>query len=373
MIMTIFIYNIHREWFSIIYMFVDKAEIQVRAGHGGSGLASFRREKFLPFGGPDGGDGGKGGDVYLCADNDIDDLSYFKQKRIFKADNGGNGGKNRMHGTNAHDLVIRVPVGTTAYIVENGREKLVGDLERDGQKLIVASGGKGGKGNVHFATSTRKAPRIFQKGQEGQHYDIILRTRLVVDVCIIGMTNSGKSTLLSSITSARPEIADYRFTTKVPVLGVVDDGVDKFTWVELPALTIGSSRGKGLGNTFLQQAGRASVIVYLLDATSADMRSEFRSLRDEIKTFDNGLEQKASIIAINKVDSADMRALEDYVYKQLSDSGLPCILISSLDGRNLDILVSQVHRMVKETRHRKSAEQGEMVYRPKPAGRRERK
>lgn len=348
-------------------MFVDNVEIQVRAGHGGSGLASFRREKFLPFGGPDGGDGGKGGDIYLYADSDINSLASFKHKRLFKANNGGDGGKNRMHGINAEELSIRVPVGTTVFIKEKGRELVMADLIRDGQKVLLASGGKGGKGNVHYATSTRKAPKIFQPGEEGQQHDIILRLSIVVDVCIIGFSNSGKSTLLSALSSARPEIADYQFTTRTPVLGVVDDGVNKITWIEMPALTRGSSLGKGLGNSFLYQAGRASVIVYLLDAGSTDIRGDFKMLRDEVMAFDGNLAQKAAIIAVNKVDSTDSGAREDYVKKSLAGIEVPCILISALGKTGLDTLVSQAHSKVLEIKHRSSAEPtAEVIFRPKP-------
>ncbi len=355
-------------------MFVDNVEIQVRAGQGGNGLASFRREKFLPFGGPDGGDGGKGGDIYICADSNLESLVSFKHKRLFKADNGGDGGKNRMHGTNAASLIIRVPVGTVAYIVDSGRELLVADMVRDGQKALLAKGGRGGRGNVHFATSTRKAPRMFQQGEEGQQFDIMLRMSLVVDACIVGFTNSGKSTLLSALSSARPEIADYRFTTRTPVLGVVDDGVNKLIWVELPALTKDSRLGKGLGNTFLNQAVRASVIVYLLDAGSSDLKDDFDTLRDEVSAFDENLGQKASVIVINKVDSTNRLSLEDYVNKKLAATGLPCIIVSSLDKEGLDTLVTQVHRAVKETRSRPTDEPAaEVVFRPEPVDQRERK
>jgi GTP-binding protein len=348
-------------------MFVDNVEIQVRAGHGGSGLASFRREKFLPFGGPDGGDGGKGGDIYLYADSDIESLASFKHKRLFKANNGGDGGKNRMHGINAEGLLIRVPVGTTVFIKENDRELVMADLIKDGQKVLLARGGKGGKGNVHYATSTRKAPKIFQRGEEGQQHDIILRVSLVVDVCIIGFPNSGKSTLLSALSSALPEIADYQFTTRAPVLGVVDDGVNKMTWIEMPALTRGSNLGKGLGNSFLYQAGRAAVIVYLLDAGSTDLRGDFETLRDEVLAFDGNLAQKAAIIAVNKVDSIDIGATEEYVKKSLAGIEAPCIMISALGKIGLDTLVSQAHSIVLEIKHRSSGEQpAEVIFRPKP-------
>jgi GTP-binding protein len=354
-------------------MFVDNVEIQVKAGHGGSGLASFRREKFLPFGGPDGGDGGRGGGIYLTADSDMESLASFKHKRLFKAGNGGAGGKNRMHGTNADDLVIKVPLGTTAYIKEKGRELVIADLQKDGQKVLLATGGRGGKGNVHYATSTRKAPKIFQPGEEGQQYDIILKMRLVIDVCIIGFTNSGKSALLSALSSARPEIADYQFTTKIPVLGVVDDGVNKLIWAELPALKKGSRGGKGLGNRFLQHAGRALVIVYLLDASSADLNGDFEELRNEVMAFDSGLAQKAAIIAVNKSDTVDDAGTGGYGKEMLADTGLLRITISALERRGLDELISEVHRLAVEVRGRSSSDSAqEVVFRPQPVDRRDR-
>jgi GTP-binding protein len=345
----------------------------VRAGHGGSGLASFRREKFLPFGGPDGGDGGRGGDIYLTADSDMESLASFKHKRLFKAKNGGAGGKNRMHGINADDLVIKVPVGTAAYVKENEHELVVADLQKDGQKVLLAKGGRGGKGNVHYATSTKKAPRIFQPGEDGQEHDIILRMMLTVDVCIIGFTNSGKSSLLSVLSSARPEIADYQFTTTVPVLGVVDDGVNKLTWAELPALIKGSIPGKGLGNRFLHHAGRALVIVYLLDASSADLKGDFTELNKEVTAFNAALAEKASIIAVNKSDAVDDADAGNYVKETLGETGLPQIVVSALERHGLDELISEAHRLAIGARNRTSSEPApEVVFRPKPVDRPER-
>jgi GTP-binding protein len=354
-------------------MFVDNVEIQVRAGHGGSGLASFRREKFLPFGGPDGGDGGRGGDIYLAADSDVDSLASFKHKRLFKAGKGGAGGKNRMHGTNAGDLVIKVPVGTTAYVKEKGCELVVADLQKDGQKVLLARGGRGGKGNVHYATATRKAPTIFQPGEEGQQHDLVLKMRLITDVCIIGFANSGKSTLLAALSSARPEIADYQFTTRVPVLGVVDDGVNRMTWAELPALVKGSSQGKGLGNGFLHHAGRALVIVYLLDASSADLEGDLEDLRDEVRVFDAGLAKKAAVIAVNKTDAVNEAGGGDYIREMLANAGLPKFMVSGLEKRGLDELILEVHRLVMEARNRASSDTTpEVVFRPQPVDRRDR-
>jgi len=352
-------------------MFVDNVEIQVKAGHGGSGLVSFRREKFLPFGGPDGGDGGRGGDIYLAADSNINSLASFKHTRLFKAGNGGPGGKNRKHGINADDLIIKVPAGTTAYVKEGDGELVIADLQKDGQKVLLARGGRGGKGNVHYATSTRKAPRISQPGEEGQLCDIILRMKLVIDVCIIGFTNSGKSALLSALSSARPEIADYQCTTRTPVLGVVDDGVNRLVWAELPALIKGSSHGKGLGNKFLSHADRALVLVFLLDASSADLRRDFEELRNEVSAFSDVLTHKAAVIAINKSDVLDDADVSNIAREMQAGTGLPCIMISALDKRNIGDLISEVHRLAAEVRNRPSSEtEAEVVFRPKPAGRR---
>jgi len=277
-----------------------------------------------------------------------------------------------MHGTNADDLVIKVPMGTAAYVKENENELAVADLQKDGQKVLLARGGRGGKGNVHYATSTRKAPRISQPGEEGQQHDIILKIRLIVDVCIIGFTNCGKSALLSALSSARPEIADYQFTTRVPVLGVVDDGVNKMTWVELPGLIKGSSLGKGLGNRFLHHAGRALVIVYLLDANSADLKEDFKELRNEVLAFSSGLAQKSAIIAVNKSDTMDDVSMGKYVNEMLDDTELPRIIISALEKRNLGELISEVHRLAVEGRNSSSNEPApEVVFRPKPVDRRD--
>jgi len=307
------------------------------------------------------------------ADSDIESLASFKHKRLFKAGNGGAGGKNRMRGTNAADLVIKAPVGTIAYVKERGQESMVADLQKDGQKSILAKGGRGGKGNVHYATATRKAPRIFQPGEEGQQYDIILKMRLMIDVCIIGFTNSGKSSLLSALSSARPEVADYQFTTKVPVLGMVDDGVNRLTWAELPALVKGSVRGKGLGNRFLHHAGRAHVIVYLLDAGSNEAEEDFSKLRDEVIATDAGLLKKASVIAVNKADTEDEAGTDDQVKEMLVSTGLPVVMVSSMRGRGLGELVSIVHRLALDARSEQSDGMApEVIFRPKPAGRRDR-
>jgi GTP-binding protein len=264
-------------------------------------------------------------------------------------------------------------VCSSDLVKEEGCELIVADLQKDGQKVLLARGGRGGKGNVHYATATRKAPTIFQPGEEGQQHDIVLKMRLTIDVGIIGFANCGKSALLAALSSARPEIADYQFTTTVPVLGVVDDGVNKLTWAELPALIKGSSPGKGLGNRFLHHAGRALVLVYLLDATSADLEGDFEDLMNEVKTSDGGLAQKAAIIAVNKSDAVDETNGSNYVKEMLADTGLPTIMVSALEGRGLGELVLEVHRLAAEARNRTYSEpEPEVVFRPQPIDRQDR-
>ena len=353
-------------------MFVDNVEIKVRAGNGGNGLASFRREKFLPFGGPDGGDGGRGGDIYLVAAADMEDLATYKHRVIFKAGHGERGGTNKKHGINGADLLIKVPVGTSAYVKENGEEKLVADLQDKGRKLQIARGGRGGKGNVHYATATRKAPEIFQPGEQGEQHDIILRVKLITDICIAGYPNSGKSTLLSAVSAAHPQIADYPFTTRAPVLGIVDDGVRKYIWAELPALIKGSSQGKGLGNSFLIHAERATVLIYLLDAASPDIAEEFNCLKEEIKAFDPRLAEKTGVIAINKIDLIeDSTGLAD-IEGRLAGTGLPVYTVSAALNAGLSELILPVHKLVGEHKTGALEEMGpEMVFRPRPVDQRD--
>jgi GTP-binding protein len=353
-------------------MFVDNVEIKVRAGNGGNGLASFRREKFLPFGGPDGGDGGKGGDIYLVADADMEDLATYKHRGMFKAGNGERGGTNKKHGLNGADLLVRVPVGTSAYVKKDGEEKLVADLQDKGKKLQVARGGRGGKGNVHYATATRKAPEIFQPGEEGEQHDITLRMKLITDVCIIGYPNSGKSSLLSTVSAARPQVADYPFTTRDPVLGVVDDGVQKYIWAELPAIVKGASQGKGFGNSFLVHAERAAVLVYLLDAGSPDIVEEFNRVREEMRAFDMRLAEKSGVIAINKIDLIEDAAELADIKVKLSETGLPVYMISAALNTGISELILPVHKLVGEHKKGVLEEMGpERIFRPKPVDLRE--
>ncbi|MHB8085972.1 MAG: GTPase ObgE [Dehalococcoidia bacterium] len=353
-------------------MFVDKVEIKLRAGHGGSGLASFNREKFKPFGGPDGGDGGKGGDIYVLASDDAEDLKYFKHKTLFRAENGGRGGKNKMHGINAADLVIKVPVGTSAYVKRGGKEALVADLSSKGQRVLMARGGKGGQGNVHYATATRKAPKIFQPGEEGEQLDIVLSLTLATDVCIIGYPNSGKSTLLAAISGAKPQVADFPFTTVEPVLGKVDDGVDKLTWAEMPAIIAGSYAGKGLGNGFLRHIERARVLIFLLDAGAEDPATDLRNLREEITAYDPGMAHKSLVVAITKIDLVEDTGRLEEICNLPGFLGLPLFFISSSTGQGLKELITAVHKIALQKEIVENGEiQPEVIFRPKPVDRRD--
>ncbi len=352
-------------------MLVDKVNIEVKAGNGGGGLVSFLKEKFQPFGGPDGGDGGKGGDVYIASDSDMDDLACFKHKKVYKASNGQAGGSNKMHGADAYDIVIDVPVGTTVYIRTDEGELLLGDLHKTGQKIRVAAGGKGGRGNVHFATATRKAPKISQPGLEGDQAALTLKLKLPVDIVIIGLPNSGKSSLLSAVSGARPKIAGYPFSTKEPIQGVVDKDLKKYTWAELPAVTSGASAGRGLGNHHLIHAERAKVILYLLDINNENIEDDLNTLQEEVALFQREMIQKRSIIVLNKADLITDPTLITGIKERLASRNLPVHVISSQEKTGLDELVNEVHPLVNEEVSRAQEKmQPEVVFRPKPVDKR---
>lgn len=351
-------------------MLVDIVEIKLKAGNGGSGLASFKREKFLPFGGPDGGDGGKGGNIYIESDVDMNDLSVFKHKSFYKAENGGAGGKNKMHGLNGADLIIKVPAGTMAYVKKDGDLVQQADFRAKEHRILVARGGKGGKGNVHYATSTRKAPRIYQPGEEGEQCDIKLEMLLVTDICIVGGPNSGKSTLLSAISAARPQIADYQFTTQEPVLGAVDDGREKYVWAEIPAIVAGSVGIKGIGTRFMRHLSRAKVLVYLLSSDSHKIDQELNNLRKEVEKFDPLFAGKKYVVAVNKIDQGDDDSRLSEFIGDLTASGIKVFPISAKGKTGLQELVEGVHKLVAEAVSEQISEpEPEVVFRPRPVDR----
>jgi GTPase len=351
-------------------MLVDNVEIVVKAGNGGSGLASFRREKFEPFGGPDGGDGGKGGNVFLEADADMTDLASLKHKLTYKAENGGIGGKNQMHGLNGSNLILKIPVGTTAYVKMDGELVQKADFTAKGQNVMVAKGGKGGQGNVHYATATRKAPRIFQPGLAGDQCKITLEMALPVDVGIIGLPNSGKSTLLAAISGAKPQVADYYFTTQEPILGSVDDGQKKYVWAELPAVVEGSHSGKGLGNGFLKHLSRAKVVLYLLDGASGQMEEDLACLKREVGEYKPEFAWKKYAVAVNKMDVVDDPGELNKLTEKLAAEGIQVFPVSAGEKIGLKELVSDVHKLVAgEELIRMEEPEPEVIFRPRPVDR----
>ncbi len=284
--------------------FIDYAKIIVKSGNGGDGHISFRREKYVPKGGPDGGNGGKGGDIIFVADSHMNTLLDFKYKRQYKAQNGSPGGKNRCTGANGEDLVIRVPMGT---IIKNSiNDEILADITELDYHYIIAKGGKGGKGNSEFATPTNQAPRYAEDGEQGIETEILLELKLIADVGIVGFPNSGKSTLISVISSAKPKIADYPFTTLIPNLGIVRiDNQKSFVVADIPGLIEGAHDGKGLGTQFLRHIERTKVLVILIDSQSENTRVDLKILLSELKSYNPEIVKKKKIICLSKIDTAD--------------------------------------------------------------------
>jgi GTPase len=288
--------------------FLDSARVFVRSGDGGAGCVSFRREKFIEFGGPDGGDGGRGGDVVVECAGGLNTLIDFRYQQHFKAKTGIHGmGKNRAGGRGA-DAVLKVPVGTQVIDEESGA--LIADVIAEGQRAVVAQGGNGGFGNTHFTTSTNRAPRRANPGQPGIERTLILRLKLIADAGLIGLPNAGKSTLLATVSAAKPKIADYPFTTLHPGLGVVRvDGRD-LVLADIPGLIEGAHEGHGLGDRFLGHVERCGALVHLVDATGANAGADYRTIRRELAAYGEGLEDKAEIVALSKVDAVDEETLK---------------------------------------------------------------
>lgn len=327
--------------------FLDQAGIHVQAGNGGNGSMHFRREKFVPNGGPDGGDGGNGGDVLLRTDRGLNTLFTFQRKRRFAAESGQPGGPNRMRGKSGDDLEVPVPVGTVVRDGETG--ELLGDLTRDGQTLLVARGGKGGLGNVHFKTSTNQAPHFAEKGEPGTSRWLDLELKLIADVGIVGLPNAGKSTLLSVISAARPKIADYPFTTLTPNLGVVEVG-DDYTFVaaDIPGLIEGAHEGVGLGHEFLRHIERTLVLIHLLDGSNEDPISDFHQINRELAEYAAPLTEKPQIVVINKTDLPEARERRPEIEAALQALGYSSVAISAATREGIDALVYRTAQLVRE-------------------------
>ena len=282
-------------------MFLDEARILVSSGRGGNGIVHFRREKYVPRGGPDGGDGGKGGDVIAQADENLSTLTKFRQQKRFKAGDGKSGGGSNKTGANGEDVLIRVPCGTLIYDDETGN--LIADLVEHGQQVLLCKGGRPGRGNARFATSRNQAPRIAERGEPGEQHRLKLELRLIADVGIIGVPNAGKSTLLAAVTNARPKIASYPFTTITPNLGVASLDIDaQLILADIPGLIEGAHEGIGMGFNFLRHIQRTQVLIHMVDGTSIDPLADFSQVNAELALFDPLLAEKPQIVAVNKMD-----------------------------------------------------------------------
>jgi GTP-binding protein len=328
--------------------FLDEATIYVQAGDGGGGSMHFHREKFVPFGGPDGGDGGTGGDVILRADRELNTLFSFKRRRRFVADSGQPGGQNKMRGRAGDDLMVPVPVGTVVRDAETG--ETIADLVREDQMVVVARGGKGGLGNVHFKTSTNQAPHFAEKGEPGESRTLDLELKVIADVGIVGLPNAGKSTLLSVISAARPKIADYPFTTLTPNLGVVDvdETSQPFVVADIPGLIEGAHEGIGLGHEFLRHIERTLVLIHLVDGSSDDPLDAFRQINDELGQYAASLTDKPQIVAVNKMDIPEAQERWPELQRTLKDMGYEVLPVSAVTREGVDALIYRTAQVLAE-------------------------
>ena len=317
--------------------FLDKTRIRIISGRGGNGMVAWRREKYVDKGGPAGGDGGNGGDVYLIADENMSTLMDFKYKSVFKADGGENGSIKNMHGKCAKDLFIKVPVGTVVRDLKTGNA--IADLTEHEQQVLVAKGGRGGRGNARFATAQKRAPQFCEPGEPGIERELELELKLIADVGLLGMPNAGKSTLISRISSAKPKIADYPFTTLVPNLGVVRKRTgDGYVVADIPGLIEGASEGVGLGHDFLRHVERCRFLVHLIDTTEENPMKNYEIINSELAKHSEKLANLYQIVALNKIDSIDEERKEELV-KEFSKVSKDVFLISAVVGENIDKLV----------------------------------
>jgi GTP-binding protein len=325
-------------------LFFDEAKIYVEGGAGGDGCVSFRREKYVPLGGPNGGNGGPGGSVYLEADRHLNTLISFKGRRHFKAERGGHGqGKNRQ-GAKGQDIVLAVPPGTVVSDAESG--EVLADLRTPGQRVIVAKGGRGGLGNAAFASPTNQAPRIAERGDEGESRWVVLELKLLADVGIVGAPNAGKSTLLAAVSAARPKIADYPFTTLIPNLGVVSIDDRDFVMVDIPGLIEGAHAGAGLGHDFLRHIERTRILVHLLDGASPDPLRDLESINEELELFNPRLASKPQLVVLNKMDLPQAQELWPAIEKEMARRGVPAWSISAATGMGVRDMLNQVLRLL---------------------------
>lgn len=331
-------------------MFVDRVKIHVKAGNGGNGCVSFYRAKYITHGGPDGGDGGRGGNVIFIGDASMGTLMDFRYKRVFKAENGEDGGKLNCFGKSGNDVIIKVPAGTV--IREAKSNKIMADIAKVGDEKVLVVGGKGGKGNQHFATPTRQAPRYAEPGRIAKEYDLILELKLIADVGLIGFPNVGKSTLLSMVTNANPKIANYHFTTLAPNLGVVQGKYgNDFVLADIPGLVEGASEGVGLGHEFLRHVERTKVFIHVLDAAAiegVDPLENFEKINRELEEYNPELMKRPQIVAANKTDIPEAAENVERLKKELEPKGYQVFPISAATNKGLDPLLDAVANVLKD-------------------------
>jgi GTP-binding protein len=325
-------------------MFIDRVKIKVKAGHGGNGVTAFRREKFVPRGGPSGGDGGKGGDVWLVADSGVNTLLHLRYNPEHAAERGGHGEGSNRSGRAGEDVLVRVPVGTQVLDTELG--DLLHDLTHEGERWLAARGGRGGFGNAHFATSTNRAPRYHQEGGEGEERELQLELKLLADVGLVGFPNAGKSTLISTISAAKPKIADYPFTTLEPHLGVVDLGEYRtFVVADIPGLIEGAHGGAGLGDRFLRHVERTKLLLHLVDVSSASGRdavSDYETIKHELVAYDPRLAERPQIVVATKLDALDDPERLEALRRRAAEDGFDFHEISAVTNRGVRELVGAV-------------------------------
>ena len=320
-------------------MFIDYALIEVISGKGGNGAVTFRREKYVPKGGPSGGDGGNGGNVIIRANSNLHTLLDFRYKKKYKASNGSNGSNSLKDGKNGSNIIINVPIGTV--IKDADTEEILFDLDKDGKEVIIAKGGKGGRGNSKFATPTNQTPRIAEEGKPGENKNVILELKLIADVGLVGFPNSGKSTLISKISSAKPKIADYPFTTLEPNLGIVRyKDFRSFTVADIPGIIEGASKGKGLGHQFLRHIERTRIILFLIEITSENLQNDFEILFNELKSYSPKLIQKKMLVSLSKSDLVDSKKIMEMSKKKFKGISEKPIIFSSVTSSGLNELLN---------------------------------
>jgi GTP-binding protein len=329
--------------------FLDEAKVYVRSGAGGGGAVSFRREKFIEYGGPDGGDGGRGGDVVVEAVEGLNTLIDYRYQQHFRAQTGGHGMGQNRHGANGEDAHLRVPVGT--QVLDEDKETLLADLDQPGAKIVLLRGGNGGFGNAHFKGPVNQAPRHANPGQEAQDLTIWLRLKLIADVGLVGLPNAGKSTFLAAASAARPKIADYPFTTLAPNLGVVDLSVgERFVLADIPGLIEGASEGAGLGVRFLGHVERTAVLVHLVDGTQEDVAGAWKTVRHELESYGDELAGKPEIVALSKIDALDPATRKAKAAALKKEAKAPVRMVSGVSGEGVTELLREAFALVRARR-----------------------